>query len=197
MQAYDLYLQARAALNDPLQPNAAQELDGGGRGAHEGDRARSEIYPGLLSPERGARLSLSLRRGACAGRIWRRRKRRRKRRLRLEPEREEARLALARYYYHGLSDYRRTKEELSRLPATGSHGVEYFTLASLAERRLGQWAAAVRDGERAVELDPQHAELAVNLIQTYSGLRRFEDSERVAEAARRRLGRGRRSDFGW
>src|SRR5207244_5073604 len=33
--------------------------------------------------------------------------------LRLEPNREEARLALARYYYHGLRDYRRTEEELS------------------------------------------------------------------------------------
>ena len=36
--------------------------------------------------------------------------------LRLEPNREEARLALARYYYHGLSDYRRTEQELSRIP---------------------------------------------------------------------------------
>ncbi len=108
--------------------------------------------------------------------------------LRLEPEREEARLALARYYYHGLSDYRRTEEELSRIPATTPHEVEFFTLASLVERRLGKWEEAIRDGEKAVELDPQDAALAVNLVQTYSGLRRFKESERVAETATRRLG---------
>jgi eukaryotic-like serine/threonine-protein kinase len=103
--------------------------------------------------------------------------------LRLEPNSEEARLALARYYYHGLSDYRRTEQELSSIPSSAPHEVEFFTLASLVERRLGQFAAAIRDGEKAVELDPQNASLATSLAQTYSGLRRFDDSERVANAA--------------
>ena len=107
--------------------------------------------------------------------------------LRLEPNREEARLALARYYYHGLSDYRRTEQELSRIPSSAPHEVEFFTLASLVERRLGQFAESIRDGEKAVELDPQNASLATSLVQTYSGLRRFGDSERVANAAIARL----------
>jgi eukaryotic-like serine/threonine-protein kinase len=107
--------------------------------------------------------------------------------LRLEPNREEARLALARYYYHGLSDYRRTAQELSNIPSSVPHEVEFFTLASLVERRLGQFAASIRDGEKAVELDPQNASLVVSLVQTYSGLRRFGDSERVANAAIARL----------
>jgi len=107
--------------------------------------------------------------------------------LRLEPNREEARLALARYYYHGLSDYRRTKQELSSIPSSAPHEVEFFTLASLVERRLGQFAESIRNGEKAVELDPQNASLATSLAQTYSGLRRFGDSERVANAAIARL----------
>jgi TolB-like protein len=107
--------------------------------------------------------------------------------LRLEPNREEARLALARYYYFGLSDYRRTEQELSSIPSSAPHGVEFFTLASLVERRLGQFAASIRNGEKAVELDPQNASLATSLVQTYSGLRRFGDSERVANAAIARL----------
>jgi len=107
--------------------------------------------------------------------------------LRLEPNREEARLALARYYYHGLNDYRRTEQELSRIPSSAPHEVEFFTLASLVERRLGQFAASIRDGEKAVELDPQNVSLATSLVQTYSGLRRFGDSERVANAALARL----------
>ncbi len=107
--------------------------------------------------------------------------------LRLEPNREEARLALARYYYHGLSDYRRTEQELSSIPSSAPHEVEFFTLASLVERRLGQFEASIRDGEKAVELDPQNGPLATSLVQTYSGLRRFRDSERVANAAIARL----------
>jgi tetratricopeptide (TPR) repeat protein len=107
--------------------------------------------------------------------------------LRLEPDREEARVALARYYYHGLRDYRRTDQELSRIPSSVPHEVEFFTMASLVERRLGQFAASIRDGEKAVELDPQSASLATSLAQTYSGLRRFADSERVANAAIARL----------
>jgi tetratricopeptide (TPR) repeat protein len=86
-----------------------------------------------------------------------------------------------------LSDYRRTEQELSSLPSSAPHEVEFFTLASLVERRLGQFAASIRDGEKAVELDPQSAWLAASLAQTYSGLRRFRDSERVATAAIARL----------
>src|SRR5438045_2663649 len=107
--------------------------------------------------------------------------------LRLEPNREEARLALARYYYHGLSDYHRTEQELSKIPSSAPHEVEFFTLASLVERRLGQFAESIRDGEKAVELDPQYASIATSLVQTYSGLRRFGDSERIANAAIARL----------
>jgi len=107
--------------------------------------------------------------------------------LRLEPNREEARLALARYYYHGLGDYRRTEQELSSIPSSTPHEVEFFTLASLVERRLGQFEASIRNGEKAVELDPQNASLATSLVQTYSGLRRFGDSKRVANAAIARL----------
>jgi eukaryotic-like serine/threonine-protein kinase len=107
--------------------------------------------------------------------------------LRLEPHREEARLALARYFYFGLSDYRRTEQELSSIPSSAPHEVEFFTLASLVERRLGNFEASIRNGEKAVELDPQNGSLATNLVQTYSGLRRFDDSERVANAAIARL----------
>ncbi len=107
--------------------------------------------------------------------------------LRLEPDSEEARLAIVRYYYDGLNDNRKTEEELSKIPASASHTVAYYALASLAERRLGKWKESIRDGEKAVELDPQNSALAVNLIQTYSGLRRFDDSNRLADAAIARL----------
>jgi eukaryotic-like serine/threonine-protein kinase len=107
--------------------------------------------------------------------------------LRLEPNREEARLALARYYYHGLRDYRRTQDELSSLPSSAPHEVDFFILASHVERRVGQFAASIRDGEKAVELDPLNPSLGASLGQTYSALRRYGDSERVANTAIARL----------
>ena len=107
--------------------------------------------------------------------------------LRLEPNGEESRLALARYYYHGLGDYRRTEQELSSISSSAPHGVEFFTLTSLVERRLGRFESSIRSGEKAVELDPQNASLATSLVQTYSGLRRFADSKRVANAAIARM----------
>jgi len=87
-----------------------------------------------------------------------------------------------------LRDYRQTEQELASIPSSAPHEVEFFTLASLVERRLGRFAASIRDGEKAVELDPQNVSLAVSLAQTYSGLRRFRDAERVANAALARLG---------
>ena len=48
---------------------------------------------------------------------------------------------------------------------------------------MGQFAASIRDGEKAIELDPQDVWLAACLSQTYSGLRQFRDAERVANAA--------------
>ena len=107
--------------------------------------------------------------------------------LRLDPNSEEARLAFARYYYHGLRDFSRTEQELSSIPSSMPHEVEFFTLASLVKRRLGQFAASIRYGEKAIELDPQNASLATSLAQTYSGLRRYGDAERVANDAIARL----------
>jgi Tfp pilus assembly protein PilF len=107
--------------------------------------------------------------------------------LRLDPNYEEARLALALYWYHGLRDYRRTQQELASIRSSAPHQVEFFTLASLVERRLGQFAASIRDGQKAVELDPQDVSLAASLAQTYTGLRQFGDSERVTNAAIARL----------
>src|ERR1044071_7912371 len=52
--------------------------------------------------------------------------------LRLEPTREEPRLALARYYYHGLNDYRRAAQELSKISSSAPHEVRS------EERRVGK-----------------------------------------------------------
>lgn len=100
--------------------------------------------------------------------------------LRLEPHLEEARLAMARYYYNGLNDYQQTEVELAKIPASAAHTVEYYGLASLVERRLARWEDSIRNGRKAIELDPNNPELVVNLCQTLSGLRRYAESTQLA-----------------
>jgi serine/threonine protein kinase/tetratricopeptide (TPR) repeat protein len=186
LQAYDLYLRARAAFRGNGGPMTRENWDAAVSLAKEAIARDpkftlaycllNEVY--VLRYRFGEDHSPQYLAGA---------KDAAETALRLEPNREEARLALARYYYHGLSDYRRTEQELLRIPSSAPHEVEFFTLASLVERRLGQFEASIRDGEKAVELDPQNGSLATSLVQTYSGLRRFHDSERVANAAIARL----------
>ena len=186
LQAYDLYLRARASLNNARGPSPSlnwKEVVNLLNGAIARDSKftlaycllnEAHVYLYRFSDDHSPQDLAAAKDAAETA-------------LRLEPNLQEARLALARYYYYGLSDYARTEEELSRIPSSEPHEVEFFTLASLVERRLGQWEASIRHGEKAVELDPQNAGLAVNLIQTYSGLRRYDDSERVAKAAFARL----------
>jgi tetratricopeptide (TPR) repeat protein len=107
--------------------------------------------------------------------------------LELEPTSAEARLSLARYLYHGLNDYHGTQEQLEAMRSSGPHEVEFYTLAGLVERSLGLWKEAIRDSEKAEELDPQNPSLAYNLAYTLIALRRYEDSERVVNAAIHRL----------
>jgi tetratricopeptide (TPR) repeat protein len=61
--------------------------------------------------------------------------------------------------------------------------VEFYSLASRTARRLSKWEESIRSGERAIELDPQNHELAVTLAQTYNGLRRHDEANRVIDAA--------------
>ena len=107
--------------------------------------------------------------------------------LRLEPNSEDARLAQARYSYHGLGDYRATYEQLSAMRSSGPHEVEFYTLAGLVERRLSLWSEAIRDSEKAEELDPQNPSLPFNLAHTLIALRKYAESERVVNAAIDRL----------
>ncbi len=107
--------------------------------------------------------------------------------LRLEPNSEDARLAFARYLYHGLDDFRGAYEQLSAMRSSGPHEVEFYTLAGLVERRRGLWSEAIRDSEKAEELDPQNPGLAYNLARTLIALRKYAESERVVNAAIDRL----------
>ena len=108
--------------------------------------------------------------------------------LRLAPNLSESHLAKAQYYYNGLRDYEKAQAELAAAPPPSPGGrARFFDLTALTERRLGHWKEALRDGEKAWELDPHDPFIATEVIQTYMFLRRYPEAEKKAEQAIRNI----------
>ncbi len=101
--------------------------------------------------------------------------------LQLAPKLPQSHLATAQYYYFGPRDYERALRELTATPSAMADRAEFVDLAALTERRLGHWKDAIRDGERAAELDPQDPFILNELVESYIMVRRFQDAERLAD----------------
>ena len=103
--------------------------------------------------------------------------------LQLAPKLPQSHLAEAQYYYYGLRDYGRALGELNMARSLGGEQAEFIDLGALIERRLGRWNDAIRDGERAAELDPQNPYVVNELVESYISVRRFADADRTADKA--------------
>ena len=101
--------------------------------------------------------------------------------LRIAPDLPESHLAQAQYYYNGVRDYEKAAAALAAAPPSSSDRAQFFDLAALTERRLGHWKEALRDGEKAMELDPHDPFIATEVIQSYLKLRRYSDAEKLAD----------------
>jgi len=94
--------------------------------------------------------------------------------FRLKPDSGEAHLALASHLYYGYFDYDHARAEVAIAQRTLPNDPEVFQLAGFIDRRQGRWADAVRNQERASELDPRNAFKATSLGVTYSLLREYD-----------------------
>lgn len=103
--------------------------------------------------------------------------------LRLAPDSPQAHLVRAQYCYYGLRDYEQALHELSTIQPTGVDAAQFYDLSALTERRLGHWRNAIRDGEKALELDPRNPFVVGELLNSYIALRRFSDSIQLADKA--------------
>jgi serine/threonine protein kinase/Tfp pilus assembly protein PilF len=101
--------------------------------------------------------------------------------LRISPNSAEAHLVLARYSLHGLEDVSATEKELA-IAAAGLPGrVDVFDLRAEVEEQQGKWKEALRDREKAAELDPRDRDTADGLATLYICLRRYGDAERLLD----------------
>ena len=76
--------------------------------------------------------------------------------FRLQPDSGEAHLALAWHLYWGYFDYDHARAEIELAARTLPNNPSVFELKGLMDRRQGRWAEAVRNLERASELDPRN-----------------------------------------
>src|SRR5213596_533139 len=75
--------------------------------------------------------------------------------FRLKPDSGEAHLALATHFYHGYFDYDHARDELAIAVRTLPNNARIFEWTGYIDRRQGRWHDAVRNLERAIELDPR------------------------------------------
>jgi TolB-like protein/Tfp pilus assembly protein PilF len=94
--------------------------------------------------------------------------------FRLKPDSGEAHLALAGHYYWGYFDYDHARDELALAQRTLPNNSRLFYITGLIDRRQGRWADAVRNLERACELDPQNDYTLAALQSTYSLLHDYK-----------------------
>jgi TolB-like protein/Tfp pilus assembly protein PilF len=100
--------------------------------------------------------------------------------LRISPNSAEAHLILARYFF-GTGDASTAEKEVS-LAAAGLPGrVDVFNVRADVEERQGKWKEALRDREKAAELDPRDVQTADSLAILYICLRRYETAERLVD----------------
>ena len=173
--AYDLYLQARDAVNSYLNADDPQEsLSQAVRFLEEAvardpqfalaycyiARAHSLLFFLDFDPTPARRLQAE---NAV------------KTALRLPPDSAEAHLALADFRFRCERDYNRAQEALAMARPNLPNSVPFFVLSAYIDRRQGRWEEAERDFVQAMKLDPLNPNAVNLLVDTYVLLRRFDE----------------------
>jgi serine/threonine-protein kinase len=100
---------------------------------------------------------------------------------RLFPDAGETRLAHAENLYRGYLDYDGALAELEAAVQTLPNDPRIFELEGYIQRRQGQWEEAMRNLERAADLDPRNVFTLEQLALSYQLLRRYAETESVLD----------------
>jgi tetratricopeptide (TPR) repeat protein len=103
--------------------------------------------------------------------------------VRLQPDSGETHLAQAINFYWGYFNYDRAREEVAKAQHALPNNTRIFWILGLIDRRQGRWDEAIRNLERAVDLDPRNASTISDLRDTYFALRRYEEAIAMAYRA--------------
>jgi TolB-like protein/Tfp pilus assembly protein PilF len=181
MVAYDLYLQAKELIfssggTKDAEPNIAKAINLLDQAvARDGSFA---LAYSLLSQMHVHRFRFAT---AVEGDLEKARTYA-ERALRLAPELGEAHLAQARYFYEGLRDYQRALPEFSVASQALPNNADVLSWSGILKRRMGRWAEALRDQQKAMELDP-HNTTTLDLIVTFRLLRDYAAADHTVDRA--------------
>ena len=100
--------------------------------------------------------------------------------LRLNPDSGEAHFASALHFYYGYLDYDRARDELAVALRTLPNNARIFELNGYIDRRQARWNDAVRNLERAVELDPRNDDILFGTGFTYLCARDYKRAREIA-----------------
>jgi len=100
--------------------------------------------------------------------------------LKLNPDSGEAHFASALHFYYGYLDYDRAREELTVALLTLPNNARIFELNGYIDRRQARWNDAVRNLERAVELDPRNDDIFFGTGFTYLCARDYKRAREIA-----------------
>ncbi len=103
--------------------------------------------------------------------------------LALAPESGEAHLAQAWVYYEGDRDYARARAELAIAHKMLPNSADVYSITGWIDRRQGRWEDAVKNLEKAAELDPRNSAILAELAVLYDLLRRYDDEESLFDRA--------------
>jgi TolB-like protein/Tfp pilus assembly protein PilF len=100
---------------------------------------------------------------------------------RLRPDAGETHLARGQNLYQGYRDYDGALAELELARQTLPNDWRVFFQSGLIERRQGRWEEAIRDLERAIELDPRNPFTLGQTAASYQTLRRYAEEKATCD----------------
>jgi TolB-like protein len=103
--------------------------------------------------------------------------------LRTAPDLGEAHIAEALFYRVVHHDYERGRQALAIAAKTLPNNSQILRLSSTDNLRHGKPQEAVRDMEKAVELDPRNDDGLIGAIEMYQQLKRYSDADKAADRA--------------
>jgi TolB-like protein/Tfp pilus assembly protein PilF len=101
----------------------------------------------------------------------------------LRPDGGEAHLARAEHLYRGYLDYQGALAELARASRSLLNEPQVFELMGYIARRQGRHEEALRNFQRALDLDPRNVLTLQQTALSYAVLRRYADEAAVLERA--------------
>src|SRR5436309_3816112 len=101
--------------------------------------------------------------------------------FRLKPDSAGAHLALARHLYHGYFDYDHARDELAIAARTLPNDARIFEWSGYIDRRQNRSHEAVRNFERAMELDPRNVKIFTGAAVTYLVMRDYGQARETSD----------------